>query len=429
MNLSQRDQATVWHPFTQMLTADPAIPIVRGQGANLYREDGSVIVDAISSWWVTVHGHAHPYIAQAIAEQAHTLEQVIFAGFTHPQAVRLAERLLKKLPGDMARVFFSDNGSTAVEVGLKMAWQYWQMRGEPRQRLIGIDHAYHGDTFGAMSVSGRSIFTKAFDELLFDVDFIRSPGEVSLEEVLEDLEKIAAKEGGIAAMILEPLIQGSGGMLMYAPETLEAIVKWCHDHDILVIFDEVMTGFYRTGKLFAGNHIQSAPDIMCMSKGLTGGFLPLSITACTEEIYAAFLSEDRSRMLFHGHSFTANPIGCAAANASLDLFERQETQDRVARVCELQTAARESLLGHPQLKNLRQQGTILAMDIVSDNGDGYLNNVGKDLARWFLERGFLLRPLGNVLYVMPPYTIEDEVLQDIHKLIPEALEHLMAKIQ
>jgi len=420
MSLGTRDHATIWHPFTQMLTAGEAIPIVRGSGAHLYREDGSVLLDAVSSWWVTVHGHSHPHIADAIGKQAHVLEQVIFAGFTHPQAVQLAERLLTKLPSDMARVFFSDNGSTAVEVGLKMAWQYWQMKGEERNRIIALDHAYHGDTFGAMSVSGRSIFTKAFEPLLFEVDFVRSPGEVSLEEVLADLEKIDAR-GDVAAMIVEPLVQGAGGMLMYPPEVLEAMMAWCRERGILVIFDEVMTGFYRTGKLFAALHLDAQPDIMCLSKGLTGGFLPLSITTCTQEIFDAFLSEDRSRMLFHGHSFTANPLGCAAANASLDLFEQQETQDRVAQVVAIQAEGRAMLAEHPQITNLRQQGTILAMDIVTGGGTGYLNNVGKEIGKWFLERGVLMRPLGNVLYVMPPYTIEPEELRKVHRMIPEAL--------
>ena len=420
MSLQSRDAATIWHPFTQMLTDGEAIPIVKGAGAYLYREDGSELLDAVSSWWVTVHGHGHPYLAEAIGQQARELEQVIFAGFTHPQAVRLAERLLSKLPDNMARVFFSDNGSTAVEVGLKMAWQYWQNRGEDRHRIIAFEHAYHGDTFGAMSVSGRSIFTKAFDPLLFDVDFVRSPGETPLEEVLSDLEGIADK-GGVAAIVLEPLIQGAGGMLMYPPETLERIVAWCQERDILVIFDEVMTGFYRTGKLFAALHLDRQPDIMCLSKGLTGGCLPLSITTCTQAIFDAFLSEDRSRMLFHGHSFTANPLGCAAANASLDLFERAETQARIERICALQAEAKAVLEGHPHLTNLRQQGTILAMDIVVDGQSGYLNNVGRELGRWFLERNVLLRPLGNVLYIMPPYTMEPEDLRRVHRMIPEAL--------
>ncbi len=428
MTLSERDRTAVWHPYTQMLTAGDAVPIVKGRGALLYREDGSSLVDAISSWWVTVHGHAHPYIADAIGNQARELEQVIFAGFTHPQAVRLAERLVGITPEGITRMFFSDNGSTAVEVALKMAWQYWQNKGEERTGLLALEHAYHGDTFGAMSVSGRSIFTKAFDELLFDVHFLSSPGELNsgLEKVLEQLENLTA-ERDFAAIILEPLVQGAGGMLMYSPETLDAIIRYCHSKGILVIFDEVMTGFYRTGSLLAALQCAESPDIICMSKGLTGGFLPLAITASTEEIYNAFLDEDRSKMLFHGHSFTANPLGCAAANASLDLFEQEETQARVAEICKIQEEGRQMLEEHPLLTNVRCTGTILAMDIVLNESQGYLSGIGKEVGKWFYERGVLLRPLGNVIYLMPPYSIEYDTLRKLHSMIKEALEQLMGE--
>lgn len=423
MTLSERDRNAIWHPYTQMLTAGDAIPIVKSKGALLYREDGSSLVDAVSSWWVTVHGHAHPYIAEAIGRQAMELEQVIFAGFTHPQAVRLAERLVRVTPEGISRVFFSDNGSTAVEVALKMAWQYWQNKGENRMGLLALEHAYHGDTFGAMSVSGRSIFTKAFDELLFDVHFLPSPGEVKLEVVLERLEQLTSKQE-FAAIVLEPLVQGAGGMLMYPPETLDTIIRYCHSKDILVIFDEVMTGFYRTGSLFAALQCTEKPDIVCLSKGLTGGFLPMSITACTDEIYNAFLDEDRSKMLFHGHSFTANPLGCAAANASLDLFEQPDTQAMVAKVCEIQEEGRQMLQDHPMLTNVRRTGTILAMDIVVDESTGYLSGIGKEMGKWFLERGVLLRPLGNVAYLMPPYSIEPETLRKLQSMIGDALEEI-----
>lgn len=423
MTLSERDRQTIWHPYTQMFTAPDAVPIVKGRGAMLYREDGRHLVDAISSWWVTVHGHAHPYIAEAIGKQAAELEQVIFAGFTHPQAVKLAERLIEHLPTGFSKVFFSDNGSTAVEVGLKMAWQYWQNKKEKRTGILALEHAYHGDTFGAMSVSGRSIFTKAFDELLFDVKFLPSPGEVPLEEVIEKLEVLTSKQK-FAAIVLEPLVQGAGGMTMYPPSTLDAIVEFCHSKGILVIFDEVMTGFYRTGTLFAADQCQHTPDIVCLSKGLTGGFLPLSVTASTEEIYQAFLDEDQGKMLFHGHSFTANPLGCAAANASMDLFDRAETQARVAALCQAQEEGRTTLMDHPQLRNVRRTGTLLAMDMVSENKKGYLNQLGKQVGKWFYKRDVLVRPLGNVLYLMPPYSIDLSQLKDIQEMIPEALEAL-----
>jgi len=421
MTLSERDRQFVWHPYTQMFTAPDAAPIVKGRGAMLYREDGRPLLDAISSWWVTVHGHAHPYIAEAIGKQAAELEQVIFAGFTHPQAVELAERLIGMLPDVMSKVFYSDNGSTAVEVALKMAWQYWQNNGEARTGILALENAYHGDTFGAMSVSGRSIFTKAFDELLFNVNFLPSPGEVDEEVLMESLEKLTTEQD-YAALVLEPLVQGAGGMAMYSPKTLDAIVAFCRSKGILIIFDEVMTGFYRTGSLFASSQCEHAPDIICLSKGLTAGFLPLSVTACTEEIYQAFLDEDQGKMLFHGHSFTANPLGCAAANASLDLFAKPETQAMVAGLCEVQEEGRKALLNHPGLKNVRRTGTILAMDMVSQEETCYLNELGHPVAEWFYERDILIRPLGNVLYLMPPYNIDLEQLREVQNMIPEVLE-------
>ena len=423
MTLTQRDQEHVWHPFTQHFTAPAPIAIERGEGAWLYSDDGRKILDAISSWWVTVHGHAHPYIAEAIARQARTLEQVIFAGFTHPEAVRISERIIEVLPEPFNRVFFSDDGSTAVEVGLKMAWQYWYNLGKPRNRILAFEHAYHGDTFGAMSVSGRSIFTKPFGPLLFEVDFLPSPGEVDLETVLAELERVCAEETP-AALILEPLVQGAGGMLMYAPETLDAIMEACRERGILVIFDEVMTGFYRTGKLFAMEHLRHTPDIVCLSKGLTGGFLPMSITVCTETIYEAFLSEDRARTLFHGHSYTANPIACAAANASLDLFLQAENQEKIAAICALQAEAVERFRENPYVEKVRVQGTILAMNVKTATG-GYLASQGQALGKWFLERDVLLRLLGNVLYVMPPYAIELDVLAKLYDLMEVGLEAIM----
>lgn len=424
MSLSERDKKHIWHPFTQHHTAPDPIPIVRGEGAYLYTEDGRKILDAVSSWWVTVHGHAHPYIAEAIATQARTLEQVIFAGFTHPQAVRLSERITEQLPGDLNRVFFSDDGSTSVEVALKMAWQYWHNQGTPRTRILAFDHAYHGDTFGAMSVSGRSIFTKPFGSLLFDVDYLPSPGETPIEEVLSALERLTA-DGETAGLILEPLVQGAGGMLMYSPDDLRRIMEACQSRNIPIIFDEVMTGFYRTGKLFAMQHLDLVPDIVCLSKGLTGGFLPMSITVCTEKIYNAFLSEDRTKTLFHGHSYTANPIACAAANASLDLFLQEDIQIKVAAICAAQEKASVRFKENPLVTNIRLQGTILAMDL-ADAGGGYLATQGQDLAKWFLEQNVLLRLLGNVLYIMPPYTIELSELERIYDLVETGLTHVLS---
>jgi adenosylmethionine---8-amino-7-oxononanoate aminotransferase len=453
MSLSHRDQAVIWHPYTQMKTAAPPLPVVAGEGAWLLLEDGRRILDGISSWWVTVHGHAHPHIAEAIAAQAQTLEQVIFAGFTHPQAVRLAERLLAHLPAGMARVFYSDDGSTAVEVALKMAWQYWQQQAEPRSHIVALEGAYHGDTFGAMSASGRSVFTRAFEPLLFHVTHVPCPegeergirsseeaasimafegegapskgqvgtgGSLGLAGTLAALEA-AQTQAPIAAMILEPLIQGAGGMRMYSPAALAAVVEWCRSRGILVIFDEVMTGFYRTGKLFASHHIEPQPDIICLSKGLTGGFLPLAVTACNQRVYDAFLSDDRSRMLFHGHSFTANPLGCAAANASLDLFEAAPTQAAVARIGRQHLDALQKFQALVQVENVRCMGTILAMDL--KGGSGYLQDGGGKVTARLLAQGIFIRPLGNVIYLMPPYCILEQELEWVYEEMIQAIQN------
>lgn len=410
----------IWYPFTQMQTAPEPIEIVRGEGPWIYTQDGRKLLDGISSWWVTIHGHAHPHIAQAIAQQAGILEQVIFAGFTHPQAIKLAQRLIEKLPQPLEKVFFSDDGSTAVEVALKMAWQYHYNLGSSASTLLALDGAYHGDTFGAMSLSARSIFTKAYDPLLFEVKSLPSPADVSVEETIQAAED-AIQHAPAAAIILEPLIQGAGGMKMYTPEALSAIVRWAKAKGILVIFDEVMTGFYRTGKLFAAQHITESPDIICLSKGLTGGFLPLSVTACNAKVYNAFLSQDRSKALFHGHSFTANPIGCAAANASLDLFEQAETQEKVTELVQSLTENAKTLQQHPRIENIRQTGLVLAFDLKSGEKAGYLSQEGKEIARKLLDKGYFLRPLGNTFYYLPPISTPVEELNAMTAAFLETL--------
>lgn len=392
----------VWHPFTQMQTAPTPITVVKGDGAWLITEDGHRFLDMVSSWWVTLHGHAHPYIARAVAEQAATLEQVIFAGFTHPQAERLARRMVDHLPGRLQHVFFSDDGSTAVEVALKMAWQYWVNRGESRKRVIALQDAYHGDTFGAMAMSGRSLFTKPFEPLLFDVSFLPSPADADMKVVLDALYK-AHEEGGGAALIVEPLLQAAGGMKMYSPEQLTLLVKAARELGILVIFDEVMTGFCRTGRLFAMDHLSVAPDIACFSKGLTGGFLPMSLTCCSAEVYGAFLSDEKSKTLFHGHSFTANPIACAAANASLDLIEAEDHDQKLAGIVDALAIEAEAFRGDGRYNNIRQCGTVLAMDLPHEGEKiGYLFPTGHTLAARLMEQGLFMRPLGDVLYFMPP---------------------------
>lgn len=416
-DLVRRDLEAVWHPYTQMKTAAKPIPIVRGEGVYLYTEDGKKLIDAVSSWWVNIHGHSHPYIAQKAFEQLQTLEHVIFAGFTHPQAVSLAENLLSILPKNQKKIFYSDNGSTAVEVALKMCLQYWFNKGEQRQKILAFKNAYHGDTFGAMAVSGRSAWTAPFDALLFDVEFIDLPNKDNIEQLKSQITNL---KSDLACFIFEPLIQGSGGMLMYDADDLNELMQHCQQENILTIADEVMTGFGRTGKLFATDHTQANADIMCFSKGLTGGTMALGVTSCKQEIYDAFLSDDKMKTLFHGHSFTANPIACAVANASFDILMKPETIQNIKRIAQKHQEFKAEIQGHPKLKDVRQTGTIIAMEWNTD-GTSYFHSIRDTLYQFFLAQNLILRPLGNIVYIMPPYCISNEDLDYIYAQIKKAL--------
>lgn len=414
-NLASRDQQVIWHPYTQMKTAALPIPIVRGEGALLYAEDGKSYIDAVASWWVNLHGHAHPYIAQKVAEQLHTLEHVIFAGFTHPAAVTFAERLIQILPNGQSRIFYSDNGSTAVEVALKMAIQYWQNKGIPKRKIIAFRDSYHGDTFGAMAVSARSAFTAPFWSYLFEVCFIDVPIPGREEETKRQLEAFASEED-IAAFIYEPLVLGTAGMVMYSPEVLDKLLAICQRHDILTIADEVMTGFGRTGRTFASDYLQHQPDMVTLSKGLTGGTMALGVTSCNTKIYEAFLSDDKLKTLFHGHSYTGNPVACAAGLASMDLLLQKETQQNIVRVCQRHAAFAAQFKSLPKVAEVRQQGTILAVEFEAD-GTSYFNKLGDTLYSFALAQGVILRPLGNIIYVIPPYCITDEQLSQVYQTI------------
>jgi len=416
-DLVSRDRAVLWHPYTQMKTAPDPLPVVRGRGVWLELEDGRRILDGISSWWVNIHGHSHPKLNAALAAQAAELEQVLFAGCTHPPAVELAEKLLALLPRGLERVFYSDDGSTAVEVALKLALQYWRNRGEEkRTRFLALHHAYHGDTVGSMSVSAESVFTAPFRELLFSVGRVDAPychrcpvglkRESCAIECLQSLEAALNRSAGeVAGVIIEPMLQGAGGMIVWPTEFLAGVRRLCDEHGVLMIADEVLTGFGRTGRMFACEHAGITPDLICLSKALTGGYLPLAVTATTGAVYDAFLSDERARAFFHGHSYTANPLACAVAIASLALFESDRLLERVARL-ELQLTDRLSVLRtRAGVGDVRILGGVAAIEL---EGAGYLDNAGPRLAAHFLERGILLRPLGNVLYFMPPYVITDE---------------------
>ncbi|RZA03280.1 MAG: adenosylmethionine--8-amino-7-oxononanoate transaminase [Sphingobacteriaceae bacterium] len=421
MSLTDRDLKVIWHPYTQMKTALPHIPIVKGEGAYLFDENGKKYIDAVSSWWTNIHGHAHPYIAKKVAEQLTKLEHVIFAGFTHPGAVELAERLLQILPSNQQKAFYSDNGSTAVEVAIKMCLQYWHNKGEGRTKILAFKNAYHGDTFGAMAVSGRSAFTAAFDSLLFEVEFIDLPDENNITNLKSQISDLKSQ---LACFIFEPLVQGSAGMLMYEAKYLNELVAHCRKEGVLTIDDEVFTGFGRTGKAFACNHVTEQPDIMCFSKGLTGGTMALGLTTCIQQIYDAFLSDDKLKTLFHGHSFTANPVACASALASLDIFEKAETLENIKRIEEKHSEFALRVKNHPKLKEVRQTGTIIALEWNTDSNTSYFSNLRDKLYLYFLEAGIILRPLGNIIYILPPYCITNADLDYIYNKIEQSLEEI-----
>jgi adenosylmethionine---8-amino-7-oxononanoate aminotransferase len=423
----------IWQPYTQAKTAPEPIEVKSGKGLWLELADGRKIADCISSWWVNLHGHAHPQMVEAIARQAAQLEHVIFAGFTHEPAQQLASQLVARLPEKLTRVFYSDNGSTAVEIALKMAYQYWTNCDTPRRRFMAFEGAYHGDMFGTMSVGARSIFSDVFQDLLFDVDFCPYPDTWDgdrdvLEKETACLAVIRAKlsngDNGYAGIIIEPLVQGVAGMRMCRPEFLQQLRDLATEFDTLLIFDEVMTGFGRTGADFACNRAQVQPDLICLSKGITGGFLPLAVTIATEKIYDSFYSDDPAKTLYHGHSYTANPLGCAAALTSLELLAQNEPV-----YTQMEQWHRQHLteLAHkyPQLTKLRVMGTIAAIDINNHDKAGYLNNVGRKIGHQAIAHGVLLRPLGNVLYLMPPYCITESELAWVYRQIDLVLADVL----
>ncbi len=417
VSLSQRDQQVIWHPYTQHQHSGMPIPVIRGEGALLFDDAGNSYIDAISSWWVNIHGHANPYIASKIYQQALHLEHVIFAGFTHEPAVQLAERLLKILPGNFERIFYSDNGSTAVEVAIKMAIQYWKNKEIPgRNKILAFRHAYHGDTFGAMSVSGRGLFTEAFQDFLFDTLFLDTPDGQHLQDATSFIESHASE---IACFIYEPLLQAAGGMRIYSASGLDALLKTARENNILCIADEVLTGFGRTGRFFASESLSYQADILCLSKGLTGGTMALGATACTQEIFNAFLSDDRRRTFFHGHSYTANPIACAAGLASLDLLEKKTCIRQINTISEKNEQFLKSKLAlvDPAIViNPRAIGTVLAFEIQTSRHE-YINQSADLIRNEALKQGIYLRPLGNTVYIMPPYCITDAELEKIYEFL------------
>ncbi len=416
-------KSPVWHPFTQH-AVQPEPPLIsKGEGAWLETADGRRIFDAISSWWVVTHGHRHPHIMQAIKRQTDQLDQVIFAGFTHEPAEALARHLVAITPPELEYVFFSDSGSTSVEVALKMALGFWRHRGENRSRILALEGAYHGDTIGGMSVGERGVFNAPYDPLLFDVERLPfpSPGR---EQATLDALGAACRHGAIAALIVEPLILGAGGMLIYAPWVLSEMKRICQAHDVLFIADEVMTGWGRTGTLFACEQAEIAPDIGCYSKGLTGGSLPLAVTLCRGDIFDAHYSTDRTKTFFHSSSYTANPIACAAALANLEVWSNEPVMERIAALASVHSERLDRFRDDRRFVNVRQIGTIAALDIVASDA-GYMANIGPALYQRFMVRGLLVRPLGNTIYIMPPYCSTAGELDLVYEAIGEIAEEII----
>ncbi|HLP64237.1 adenosylmethionine--8-amino-7-oxononanoate transaminase [Flavobacterium sp.] len=421
MNLSQRDKKHNWHPYTQHKTAPDFPAIVKGKDALLWDENGKEYIDAIASWWVNPYGHSNQVIADAIYQQLTTLEHVLFGGFTHQPAVILAEKLMEILPSNQQKIFYSDNGSTAVEVAIKVALQYNYNKGIKRTKILAFEEAFHGDTFAAMAASGISFFTEAFQGSLLEVTRIPVPTHGNENASLTALEN-AVKTNEYAAFIYEPMVQGAAGMVMYTPEVLEQLISICKQNDVFTIADEVMTGFGKTGKTFASDYLSIQPDMMCLSKALTGGTIPMAITTFTEEIFDGFYNDDTNKALFHGHTFTANPTGCAAALASIQLLQTDEMKANIQRVHQSHLEFQKKIESHSKVKTTRVLGVIFALEIKTESAESYYGNLRNKLYNFFIENGILLRPVGNIVYILPPYIITENQLQKVYQTIEKALE-------
>lgn len=421
MNIIEKDRQYLWHPYTQHKTASTPIAIVKGKGALLWDENGKEYIDAIGSWWVNPFGHSNTFVADAIYKQLTTLEHVLFGGFTHEPAVRVAEKLIPMLPSNQQKIFFSDNGSTAVEVAIKVALQYFYNKEEKRISIIAFEDAFHGDTFAAMAASGISLYTQAFEGMFVDV--IRIPVPTPGNEQLSfDALKNAIKSKPCAGFIFEPLVQGAAGMVMYTPESLDHLIETCKENNILTIADEVMTGFGKTGKNFACNYLTQEPDMMCLSKALTAGAIPMALTTFSQEIFDAFYDDDINKALFHGHTFTANPTGCAAALASMELLGQPEMQANISRINSRHLDFQSKIKSHPRVTTTRVLGVIFALEIKSEITESYYGTMRTKLYNFFIDKGVILRPVGSIVYILPPYIMTDDQLQKVYAIIEEAIE-------
>lgn len=421
MNLQERDKKHLWHPLTQHHLQNHILAIVKAKGALLYDENNIAYIDGIASWYTAMYGHCHDYIIEKVQQQMQQTDQIVFAGFTHKPAIELSEQLIEILPDNQEKIFFSDNGSTANEVAIKMAIQYHHNQGEKRQTIIAFENGFHGDTFGAMSVSGLSVYNGVFEDLFIDVKRIAVPNSENIESILAQLRNIIC-DNKIAAFIYEPLVQGANAMHMYSASYLDKILNLCKDNNVITIADEVMTGFGKTGKLFASEFMLNQPDIMCLSKALSAGFVPLAVTTCTIEIYKSFLSDDFNQAFLHAHTYTANPIACSAALAGIKLLRSKSIQDNALNIIQSHQKFDRLIRDHSMVDSTRQLGVIYAIDLNIDTQR--YGNKRNEIFHFFMARGVCLRPLGRTVYILPPYVIENEQLQHIYSCIVELLDEL-----
>lgn len=421
LTLAQKDQEYLWHPYTQHKTETTFPVIAKGKGALLWDIEGKEYIDAIASWWVNPFGHANKVLAKAIYKQLNTLEHVLFGGFTHEPAIQLAEKLFEILPNNQKKIFFSDNGSTAVEIAIKVALQYNYNKNQEKTTILAFENAFHGDTFAAMAASGISLFTEAFSKMLIKVERIPVPTKGNEQKTIQALKK-ALKKNTIAAFVYEPLVQGAAGMVMYSPQILEEMLIICKENNVLTIADEVMTGFGKTGKNFASCYLQTQPDMMCLSKALTGGTIPMAVTTFTQNVYDAFYDNDKAKALFHGHTYTGNPTGCAAALASLELLQTNKIQKQIIQINKSHQQFQKKINNHPKIATTRLLGTIVALEIKTQNQESYYGTLRNKLYNFFIENGIILRPIGNIIYIMPPYITTKKQLKKIYTTIEQALE-------
>lgn len=418
MTLKERDKKHLWHPLTQHKLHPETIAITKAKGCVLTDEDGNEYIDAIASWYTCMYGHCNDYIISRVSAQIQILDQVVFSGFTHEPAVKLSEALIQILPKNQNKIFFSDNGSTSVEIGIKMALQFHFNQGRKRNTLIAFEDGFHGDTFGAMSVSGLSVYNGPFEDFFLDVKRIPTPDGTNHETILKTLQDIVETHD-VAGFVYEPLVQGAAAMKMHDAEGLEGVLSFCKKNNIVTVADEVMTGFGKTGKHFASDYMETKPDIMCLSKALTAGLMPMAITSCTQDIYDAFYSDDISKGLFHGHTYSANPLACTAALAGIELLQSEEIQHHISRINASHEAFNLRIKNHPKVKSTRQIGVIFALDLNTEMSR--YGNLRDKLFSFFMDNGVFLRPLGNTIYIQAPYIISDEQLQKVYQTIEEAL--------